>query len=463
MCRVVTAALVCALALSVRAADFQNSQAAIAVIGQPSFSARGSGINPTALSMSNGHLYVADSNNHLLAYDISQLPALGSSPTAVLNQSVLPGVSAVSVFGKSVAIADPANHRVLLWRDATSDTAIKGPDVILTEASTLAEPISVALDGQRLFVGDASLHRVLVWNAFPQSGNQPADVTLGAASEGPTANSIDRPVALESDGQRLYVADSGYHRVLVFAAADVSLSSSALSNSASLTPGPVAPGTLITLTAAGLTTQSESAADDSGNPLPHKLAGVEVLFDGITLPLLSVSPGEIRAQIPYDLGNRTSASLFVRSESLTTNAIAATISNVSPGLFAFTGKEPRPAMSFHSGAPVTSSTPAHAGETITLWAAGLGAVNSFTVDAGVPNAEGDAPVQAPVTAVVNGAPGEVISATLPQGSIGIYEVRIVLPKTSYHAAGSPNDVTLSISQNSQQSNAVIIPVASGIQ
>jgi len=492
-------ALLSSAALPASAAQFQNGQAARAVIGQPSFSARDTGVTPMALSLSNGRLYVADASNHLLAFDLSQLPGARDdfakrqssgcavclvTPAATLNQSVIPGIAAVSVFGKSIAIADTVKKRVLVWRDASSEAALKGPDVILggagsdapISASTLVEPISVALDGSRLFVGDGTLHRVLVWNGLPQSNNQPADAVLGqqnfnssALADSPTADSIARPVALESDGTNLFVADSANRRVLIFTAADVPLPSGSLVNSASLSGDALAPATLITISAAGLTQSTATAPDDTTQPLPKTLGGVEAVLDGEALPLLSVSPSEIRAQLPFDIANRSSASFYLRSESgdgsvLISNAISVNLLPVAPGLFAFSGQEPRPGMSVHAqGAPVTGNSPAHPGETITLWAAGLGSVvtsdSAATLEAGVPNPQPDAPVRIPVSATINGMPAQVVSAALPQGSIGIYELHIVLPANlPDHSAA-----LLAISQDGRQSNSVTIPVQSTIQ
>lgn len=472
-------------ALPVCAADFQTGQAARAVIGQSSFSAHDAGISPSALSLSSGRLYVADTSNHLLAFDLSQIPGAkddfagrqaagcavcGFAPIATLNQSVIAGISAFSVWGKSVAIADTPNHRVLFWRDASSQSALKGPDVILS--STFAEPLSVALDGQRLFVGDGTLHRVLVWNSLPQSDNQPADVVLGQQNfsassipDTPAADTIVRPVALESDGKNLFVADSVNRRILIFSAADVPLPANSLLNSASLSVGPLAPGTLVTISAVGLTQSSASNGDDPDQPLPKKLAGVEVVVDGEALPLQSVSPSEIRAQLPYDLANRSSASLYVRSESedgavSVSTPVAVSLLPAAPGLFAFSGNEPRPGMTVHqAGAPVTSNSPAQPGETITLWGAGLGALiagssNASGVVAGVPTQLPDLLVQIPVTATVNGVPAEVLSATLPEGSIGIYEIHVQLP-LNFPKTGN---TTLTISQDGHASNTVTIPV-----
>jgi uncharacterized protein (TIGR03437 family) len=283
-------------------------------------------------------------------------------------------------------------------------------------------------------------------------------------------------VALESDGKDLFVADAVNRRILIFSAADIPLYPNSLTNSASLAAGPVAPGALVTISAAGVTQSTDTAGDAADQPLPKKLAGIEVVLDGVALPLLSVSPAELRAQLPYDLVNRSSASLYIRSERgegaiSTSNAIAVSLLPAAPGLFAFSGKEPRPGMSVHSGSepeqqgtPVTSNSPAQPGEAITLWGTGLGAVTAPAdsgsgVIAGIPNALPDVPVQTPVIASVNGVPAEILSATLPQDAIGIYEVRILLPMN----LPSNGSTTLSISQDGRQSNTVTIPVKNAIQ
>src|SRR4051812_3247550 len=226
--------------------DFRSGQAASAVIGQPSFSVSSGGITPTALSFAAGKLFVTDKGQRVLSYDVSRLTDSArdsadtsakaclvclESPSSVQSQSVISGVSRVSTYANSVAIADPVSHRVLVWRDSRSASAASGPDVVLGSASdasasqsgtTLGDPISVALDGRRLFVGDAALHRVLIWNSLPKVGTQPADVVLGqsdfssSSDRVPAPARIARPSALFSDGKNLYVGDAVAHRVLVF-------------------------------------------------------------------------------------------------------------------------------------------------------------------------------------------------------------------------------------------------------
>ncbi len=486
---------------SIWAADFETGQAARAVIGQASFSAREAGITPTALSLSSTRLYAADASHRLLTFDLTQIPGpkddLAARPGSVctlcgfpavssLVQPILPGIASVSTFGKTVAFVDTTGHRVLIWRDSSTPHASKGPDVVLgrsngdaalISASTLIEPISVAFDGKRLFVGDNALHRVLIWNSLPVSDSQPADAVLGQQSatsvnivDMPGPDTITRPNALASDGTNLFVGDAVDHRILVFTAGDTPLASNAVVNSASLASGPVAPGTLITIDGRELSDVSESAPEDGTQPLPNKLAGVEVFVNGMMLPMLSVSPTQVRAQFPYNPGNTTVASLYVRTQHTdgsvtTTNAAAVKLLPATPGVFGFGGNEPRIGMVLHTdsitgqpGAPVTAEDPASPGEVVVVWAAGLGLVragdDANEVAAGVPYEGPDAAVLTPVGALVSGRSAQVISATLPHGSIGVYEVRVQLP------ADLPGDRTtpLLISQDAAVSNTVTIPV-----
>jgi uncharacterized protein (TIGR03437 family) len=459
---------------SVSAADFQNGQAARAVIGQSSFSAREPGILAHALTVAKGHLYAADSANHILAFDIAKIPApkddlsdrqgpacalCGFSPVSVANQSVMQGIAASAVFGRVVVIADTTNRRVLIWRGVNAAASGQRPDVVLSR--TLAEPASVAFDGKRLFVGDLALHRVLVWNTLPAFDDQPADAVLGqpdfvSSSTGELgAGTLRSPAALASDGANLFVADAADRRILVFAPGDASLAGDAAVNSASLLATAFAPGTLVTLKGAALSDAPDSVQPADGEPPAFKLGGVEVFLNGVPLPLLSVSSDQLQTQLPYDLGNATAGSLYVRTEHsngtvTVTNAIALRFTAAYPGIFAFGGSEPRSGLMLHTGAPITLESPAKSGEVVTVWAAGLGVLNNDS------KTEISTPVSTSVNALVNGQPAEVVSAALPAGAVGVYEVRVILPA----GLASKGPAQLLISQNGNASNTVTFAVDS---
>jgi len=448
-----TACLALALAGLAQASDFHTGQAARAVIGQPSFSAREAGINANALSLNRGKLYAAE-NNRVLAFDVANPCAIcGLAPVSVINQSVMRGVAAVAVSGKVVVMADAAGHRVLIWRNTTPNANVIGPmqpDVVL---SGVIEPVSVAYDGRRLFVGDASQHRVFIWNALPSIDSQAPDATLGQTDNAVGAAAVGTPAALASDGTNLFVADTENRRILVFSAGDIDLSENDILNSATLLPTSFAPGTLVTIRTSGATADSETAETTDGSEnLPTKLAGVEVYLNGNALPLLSVSPEEIQAQLPYDLGAGTSGSLYLRSAALVSSAAEVRFASASPGIFAIGKMEPRSGLLLHAseeaivdgapaqGAPITADLPAVPGERVTVWANGLGFMGN---DAALP-----------VHALINGEPAEVVSARLPKGAVGIYEVVIALPR--HFVPGQ--EARLQLVQNSIPSNTVIFPV-----
>ena len=493
------------IAAGLYAAEFQNGQAARAVIGQPSFSSRDAGPVAVALTVEGNRLYAAEASHHLLTFDVTKVRASNGEPSASpagtcavcgfpaiasTIQSVMPGLAAIAMFGKTVIMADSARHRVLVWKDVSLPRSSQGPDVVLgrsgdgrsgdgsISASTLADPVSVAFDGRRVFVGDAAFHRVLIWNSVPSQDDQPADVVLGqpnfssaGVAENPGPDTIRDPAALASDGTNLFVADVPDRRILVFTPGDFPLSPVAVVNSASLAAGPLAPGTLINIKLNGSPNVPEARQDGAGRRLSKKLSGVEVLLDGDAVPLLSVSSTRIEAQLPYDLAAVSAASLYIRTEhdgaAGVSNAIAIKIAPAAPGLYAFGGTEPRTGLLLHAtptesglpGAPVTADSPARPGEELTVWATGLGLVNDSSalskVVAGVPFSGPAAPVLARLTALVDDQPVEVRSARLTEGAVGVYEIHILLPDDF---APDP-DAELLISQNGRSSNTIRFPLS----
>lgn len=86
-------------------------------------------------------------------------------------------------------------------------------------------PRGVWTDGQRVVVADSGNHRVLIWHTFPEQDGAPADVVLGQpdfTSEGPAAGCGDTvrglylPTGVAVIEGRLVVADAWHHRLLVW-------------------------------------------------------------------------------------------------------------------------------------------------------------------------------------------------------------------------------------------------------
>jgi hypothetical protein len=144
--------------------------------------------------------------------------------------------------GEGLVVADAWNHRVLIWRTRPEADNVPA-DIVLGQAdfsgaesnrggadataSTLFWPYGVFWDGDRLWVADTGNRRVLMWQGLPERNGQPADLVLGHDSfllrdenggGSPTASSMRWPHAIVLWQGRLCVADAGNNRIMVWQA-----------------------------------------------------------------------------------------------------------------------------------------------------------------------------------------------------------------------------------------------------
>jgi hypothetical protein len=99
---------------------------------------------------------------------------------------------------------------------AASPGGIALPDAHPTP-SQLYAPRAVWFDEERLIVADSGNHRILIWNPLPETDGAPAQVVLGQPdffSEGPKL--LQLPTGVGVFGGKLFVADAWHHRILVW-------------------------------------------------------------------------------------------------------------------------------------------------------------------------------------------------------------------------------------------------------
>jgi uncharacterized protein (TIGR03437 family) len=154
-----------------------------------------------------------------------------------LTQNGFTNPSAVASDGNILAVADTDNNRVLIWKSIPTTNGTNA-DIVLgqpnfttlnpaTSASGMRGPQGVWIQGTKFFVADTDNSRIMVWNTIPTSNNQPADYVLGEPNLDtapsittldlpPTSSNLFSPVSVTSDGQRLFVADLGHSRVLIW-------------------------------------------------------------------------------------------------------------------------------------------------------------------------------------------------------------------------------------------------------
>ncbi|PJA15577.1 hypothetical protein COX64_00590, partial [Candidatus Dojkabacteria bacterium CG_4_10_14_0_2_um_filter_Dojkabacteria_WS6_41_15] len=132
-------------------------------------------------------------------------------------------------------IVDSYNHRVLIYNNGIPTVTGATPDLVIGQpnmnsntannggigASTLNYPYDIWSDGTKLLISDQSNNRILIFNNIPTSNFASADVVIGqldmtSNSPGTTATTLRTVRGIDSDGTKLYVADYGNHRVLVY-------------------------------------------------------------------------------------------------------------------------------------------------------------------------------------------------------------------------------------------------------
>lgn len=141
--------------------------------------------------------------------------------------------------GEKIIVNDFSNSRVLIWNKIPTENNVSADVVIgqknFTESlqnqgftatiNTLNLPDGVFSDGQKLFIADGANHRVLIYNSIPTTNNVGADVVIGQTSfTGQTANqggsvganTLSSPIDVWVDEGKLFIADDGNHRVLIF-------------------------------------------------------------------------------------------------------------------------------------------------------------------------------------------------------------------------------------------------------
>lgn len=168
----------------------------------------------------------------------------GKSNIAANTLNVPTGLCAVKTkAGLGLAVADAWNHRVLIWHSLPEKSGVPA-DLVLgqkdfepgeanqgaapgasPDASCMHWPYGVYFGEGKLFVADSGNRRVLVWNSLPTANNQKADLVLGQrvfdcrdenAGHDPDNMSMRWPHGITIAGGKLCVSDAGNNRVMIW-------------------------------------------------------------------------------------------------------------------------------------------------------------------------------------------------------------------------------------------------------
>jgi uncharacterized protein (TIGR03437 family) len=195
-------------------------------------------------------------------------------------------------------------------------------------------------------------------------------------------------------------------------------------NGASFQPG-IEAGSWVTIQGNNLAniTRTWQASDFTGNDLPTSLGGVSVTIDGEPAFVEYISPMQINVLAPSD-SMTGSVNVVVNNNGMVSAPATAQLQSYAPAFFIQPGTSFVSASLLPNYTLISSSAPAHPGDTLVLWATGFGPT---TPQAPAGAIVSGVPIAATPTVTVGGVSVPVLNSILAAGSAGLYQITIHLP------------------------------------
>ncbi len=221
------------------------------------------------------------------------------------------------------------------------------------------------------------------------------------------------------------------------------------------TPGAeIGPNTFVSIIGGSMapTTRPWATADFKGNNLPTSLDGVSVTVNDSPAYVSFVSPRQINVLTPANMPSSGNVTFMLSDNGLTSDAISLPVSAYAPAFFMLGKYAVAQHANFTIVGPATlvanNSTPAKPGETIILYATGLGPTNPAIPNGQIVSTPAITASNAMV--LIGGVAANVTFAGLV--GPGVYQINLTVPST---AASGDNPIAVQIGGYSSPGNVFI--------
>ncbi len=233
---------------------------------------------------------------------------------------------------------------------------------------------------------------------------------------------------------------------------------------------PIVAGSIVSIFGSNLASTSQPAAE---TPLPPQIAGTSVTVNGITAPLLFVSPSQINLQVPWEVTG-TSGAVIVTTAAGSSAPVFAPLSNGAPSLFSADGSGCGQALAQNVAAAGevssnSTSNSAAPGDYITLFGTGFGLPTATPADGAAPGVADRLSIEPGLAIDGNDVQGPLPYSGLAPTLPGVDQINFQIPagtpegcavSLTPEAGGEFLGPTLSISVHSGRGQCVDPPVAS---
>ena len=230
----------------------------------------------------------------------------------------------------------------------------------------------------------------------------------------------------------------------------------AVTNSASMVQGTVAPGDLITIFGLGLGPATLTVFDPTTPPIPTSLPATapstSVTINGTPAPVIYTSATQVGVIVPYTLSG-TSAQVAVTYGTLASQAFTVAVVAADPGIYSLAASGSGQGAILNYSATTSdysvnsSSNPALRGSTAVIYLTGAGTTTSTVYNQLIPASPAITPVLAP-TVTIGGTAATVLAAQAPPGSVpGLIQINVTVPASIQPGAALPVIVTVGGTQS----------------
>jgi uncharacterized protein (TIGR03437 family) len=214
--------------------------------------------------------------------------------------------------------------------------------------------------------------------------------------------------------------------------------------------GALAPGDVIQIYGVGFAAQTSTPP----LPLPLCAAGTSVIIGGMQAPLFFVSPGQIDAQVPFELPAGNQYQVIVNANNALSTGYTVQVNAVAPNILPFPAATEQLVAQRGDGTLVSDDAPAKPGEFLVLYLAGMGLTDDSAVMDGV--ASPGMPLANTLskpTVTMDGEPVSILFAGLTPTVVGLYQVNFEVPFDA-----TDGDHQIMFSQSGTAANTTILPV-----
>jgi uncharacterized protein (TIGR03437 family) len=256
-------------------------------------------------------------------------------------------------------------------------------------------------------------------------------LTAFTSESGPAlSQGLNAPAGIVADASgTLYFIDGGNNRVRKLSPVSSSTenplpppSATALVSAASLLPGPIAPGQILSIFGHGL---GPAAGAASAMPA-FELGGTHVLFDGKLAALFYAGEKQINLQVPYSIAAASNVDVQVIHNGVVRARMNVPVAESVPGLFTAEAGTGQAAALNEDGSYNSAQTPAPRGSVVVLFATGEGKTNPNSVEGRPAGYPLPVPVL-PVTVRIGGYPADVVYAGAAPGFSGLLQLNVRVP------------------------------------